>query len=176
MALSVSGRKPGRPPKYLVSTRLEVVVPAELKKYLRELSVETGKSISELVVEALTNYYHEVKVEKLERKKEKSAIEVYAEAVAEQIKEDLVQYKRIVKTIEEAIASGNKLRKGSMLLDPKNYAKEVMVRLDKYIIAEIVRTERMAKIKELPHLMKEALELKKRLKKAIELALAKSGR
>ena len=50
-------RRPGRPPKYPKATYMGFTIPAELKRFLRQLSIETGKSMSELVVEAIKNYY-----------------------------------------------------------------------------------------------------------------------
>ena len=168
-------RQRGRPPKYVRGQYLGVWVPWELKEYLKELSAETGKSIGELVVEALTNYYHEVKIEKVE--KEKSAREILVEYRVKEIKWNLDYYKRSVGSIEEAIKGDRKIVLPSgVKADPLLYAQNKVKEDLEKLIDEIVNTERMARNKELPHLMEEALELKGRLKKAIELGLAKRRR
>ena len=179
--MDLNGRKPGRPPKYTNTSLMHIVVPSELKEYLREISVKTGKSMSELVVEALTNYYHEVKLEKVKLEKEKSAREILVEYSVKEIKWNLDYYKRLVKNIEEAIKSNGKLvfrsEDGSTVkADPLLYAENKVKEDLENLIKEILKTERIAKSRELSKCMKEALELKGRLKKAIELGKAKRRR
>jgi len=154
-------RKPGRPPKYLVSTRLEVIVPAELKEFLRALSLRKGKSISELVVEALLSYYKEVEIPKKKRK-EKTAREILAQRKLKKIKKRLNRLERAIGVIEEARRSGSRIRKGTMVIDVEDFARGVKADLDD-LINEILGLERIIKSRKLTNYMKKALELEDRL-------------
>jgi len=96
----------GRPPKYPDTSLMHIVVPSELKKFLRDLSRRTGKSMSELIVEALLNYYKEVKVGKIRVRERKRAIDVMRELEIKRIEKELRLREKNVKTLEDARAQG----------------------------------------------------------------------
>ena len=96
----------GRPPKYPDTSLMHIVVPSELKKFLRDLSRRTGRSMSELVVEALLNYYKEVKIGNVKVRERKRAIDVMRELEMRRIEKELRLREKNVKTLEEARAQG----------------------------------------------------------------------
>ena len=96
----------GRPPKYPDTSLMHIVVPSELKKFLRDLSRRTGRSMSELVVEALLNYYKDVKIGNVKVRERKRAIDVMRELEMRRIEKELRLREKNVKTLEEARAQG----------------------------------------------------------------------
>ena len=97
----------GRPPKYERGTYLGVWVPWELKVFLKELSKKTGRSISDLVVEALLNYYNEVKIGKVRvKERKKRSIDLVRELEIKRIERELKLREKNVAVLEKARAQG----------------------------------------------------------------------
>ncbi|RLC79211.1 MAG: hypothetical protein DRJ03_23930, partial [Chloroflexi bacterium] len=94
----------GRPPKYISSSTLSINIPTDLKEFLKDLSEKTGRSISELVTEALINYYRntEVKIKRPERRRR--SIDLVRELETKRIERELELREKNVKALEMAIA------------------------------------------------------------------------
>jgi|GEM_PF-6741336 len=94
----------GRPPKYVSSSTLSINIPTDLKEFLKDLSEKTGRSISELVTEALINYYRntEVKIKRPERRRR--SIDLVRELETKRIERELELREKNVKALEKAIA------------------------------------------------------------------------
>jgi len=92
----------GRPPKYRNAVIMHIVLPLELKQFLRDLSTKTGRSMSELIVEALLNYYKEVRIGNIRlREREKRAIDVMRELEIKRIERELKAHESDVERLEQ---------------------------------------------------------------------------
>jgi len=96
----------GRPRKYTEARHLSIYVPRELWLFLHDLSSRTKRSINDLVVEALLNYYKEVKIGNVKVRERKRAIDVMRELEMKRIEKELRLREKNVKTLEEARAQG----------------------------------------------------------------------
>jgi len=92
----------GRPRKYREARHLSIYIPREVWIFLRDLSLKTGRSINDLVVEALLSYYKEVRIGNIRvREREKRAIDVMRELEIKRIEKELKAHESDVERLEQ---------------------------------------------------------------------------
>jgi len=96
----------GRPAKYERATYLGVWIPWELKEFLKDLSIRTGRSISELVTEALANYYRNTEVKIKRSRRRRRSIDLVRKFEIKRIERELELREKNVKALEIARAQG----------------------------------------------------------------------
>jgi len=103
----MSERGPGRPAKYSSLTIVAFSCPAELKEYLRKVSRETGRSISEIIVEALTEYFKIKGVRKPAGRGRETARKIFGRMEMERLEREIQLHEKMVSNIEKAVADNS---------------------------------------------------------------------
>ena len=109
----------GRPPKYHQTVIIGFSAPVELKEFLKKVSIETGKSMSEIIVEALMEYFKIKGVKKVERKERKTAKKIFGRMEIRRLKREIATHEKRVALIQRAIADpGTVLKYQGQVVSP----------------------------------------------------------